>query len=147
MRLCEMTATEIAEVLGAATIARLACTKDGKPYVVPVAYAYEEEGGRGALLVHSLEGRKIAMMRDNPTVCVQVDSIEHMASWRSVVAWGRFQELEGEEAQRALDALVLRLLPPGADARRDPFAPPGMEDRVVMFRVELTETSGRAARP
>jgi nitroimidazol reductase NimA-like FMN-containing flavoprotein (pyridoxamine 5'-phosphate oxidase superfamily) len=144
MTLGSMTAAEIDELLARATMARLACQGEDRPYVVPVAYAYRD----GAVLVHSFLGTKVAMMRKNPRVCIQLDEIEHMASWRSVVAWGTFEELEGERAEAALRTLVERLLPPGAAAeRRDPFAPPGMEDQVVLFQVKLDEKSGRFARP
>jgi nitroimidazol reductase NimA-like FMN-containing flavoprotein (pyridoxamine 5'-phosphate oxidase superfamily) len=141
----EMTAAEIRELLVTSRIGRLACAKDGRPYVVPVFYAYDEDDR--ALLLHSLEGEKVAIMRENPEVCVQVDTIEHLRSWRSAVVRGRFVELKGDAARRALDALVLALQPPGADLRRDPFAPPGMEDRAVIYRIDVTEMTGRIARP
>jgi uncharacterized protein len=144
MMIADLTPLEIDAVLAGQTLARIACQQDGRPYIVPVNYIFAD----GAVLVHSLEGAKITMMRDNPQVCVQVDEIETMTSWRSVLAWGRFEELRGKEARAALRALVTRLLPPElADGAGDPFAPPGMEDRVVLFRVMLDERHGRAAIP
>ena len=35
------------------------------------------------------------MMRENPWVCVEVDHMDNLANWRSVIAWGRFEELGG----------------------------------------------------
>jgi len=32
-------------------------------------------------------------MRKNPEVCFQLDVIENLASWRSVICWGTFEEL------------------------------------------------------
>jgi nitroimidazol reductase NimA-like FMN-containing flavoprotein (pyridoxamine 5'-phosphate oxidase superfamily) len=144
MQLLDLSPSEIDDVLAAQTVARIACQEEGRPYIVPVAYAYAD----GAVLVHSLEGAKVRIMRANPRVCVQVDAVSGMTDWRSVVGWGDFEELAGDEARAALRALVARLLPPGAAADdADPFCPPGLEDRVVLFRVKLAERSGRAARP
>ena len=144
MQIVPMSADEIDAVLRAQTLARLACQESGRPYIVPIAYAFDGE----AVIVHSIEGEKVRIMRENPRVCFQVDAIDGMTTWRSVIGWGDFEELRGAEARDALRSLIGRLLPPGAVPEgSDPFAPPGLEDRVVMFRVKLTERSGRAARP
>jgi uncharacterized protein len=143
MQILDMTRAEIDDVLRAQQLARLACQAGGRPYIVPVAYAFDGE----TLFVHSLEGEKVRIMRANPRVCVHVDAIDGFSSWRSVLAWGDYEELHGEEARAALRLLVERFLPPGAAPDGDPFAPPGMEDKVVLFRVRLGETSGRASRP
>jgi len=143
MQIGEMTPTEIDDILRAQSVARLACQEGGRPYIVPVAYAYKD----GEVLVHSLEGAKVRIMRANPRVCFQVDAIEQIDAWRSVMGWGDFEELHGDEARSALDVLKDRLLPPDASGDGDPFAPPGMEDKVVLFKVRLLELSGREARP
>ena len=144
MQMLSMSAPEIDAVLREQSVARLAYQKGGRPYIVPINYAFDG----GAVLVHSLEGEKVRIMRDNPRVCLQVDAIEGPTSWRSVMGWGDFEELRGDDARAALRALVDHLLPPGAvPDGADPFAPPGMEDQVVMFRVRLVERAGRAARP
>ncbi len=143
MFLGALSPTEIDDLLRAETVARLACQEAGQPYVVPLNYACDGD----AIVVHSLEGRKIDIMRANPSVCVEVDQIEGMTSWRTVVASGRFEELRGDEAARALATLVTRLQPPGAGVKADPFAPPGLEDRVVLFRVRLLSREGRYAHP
>lgn len=137
----ELTAEEIDGVLAAEQIARLAYSKDGQPYVLPVAYVFDGE----ALYVHSLEGTKVAIMRSNPRVAIQVDQVEHLASWRSVMGIGVFQELKGDEAKSALRRLIDRLMPGSSAA--DPFSPPGLEHLAVLFRVRFTERTGRFATP
>lgn len=61
-------------------------------------------------------------MRANPEVCSQVDEIDDMANWRSVIAWGRYEELKGELAIAAMN-----LLSPGCPAHtaRPPDQPAG----------------------
>jgi uncharacterized protein len=144
MKLGSLTRAEVDEILRTQTIARLACQDGERPYVVPVAYAWDGE----AIYVHSLPGTKIESMRKHPQVCVQVDRIDGMTSWRSVVAWGKYDELHGEQARSALTLLVERLIPRGVPSNvADPFAPPSMADRAILFRVQLDERVGRFASP
>jgi hypothetical protein len=69
------------------------------PVVVPISYAYDGE----AIYGHGLDGLKVRMMRERPAVCFQIDRVESVDHWRSVIAGGgRFQELTGAAAMRAL---------------------------------------------
>lgn len=85
----EMTEEECIALLSAERLARLACAKDNQPYVVPIYYAYAGK----CLYAFSMPGQKIEWMRANPHVCVQVDVFVTGKQWRSVVAYGRYQEL------------------------------------------------------
>jgi nitroimidazol reductase NimA-like FMN-containing flavoprotein (pyridoxamine 5'-phosphate oxidase superfamily) len=98
---------EIEELLRTEVVARLGCHADGRTYVVPVTYVYDGD----ALLIQSADGLKVRMMRQNPLVCVEVDQIDNLANWRSVIAWGRFEELFGTAAAAALARLRERLHP------------------------------------
>ncbi len=80
---------ECEEVLRHATLARLGCSLDNQPYVVPVYVSYEEKH----IYVFSTRGKKIDWMRQNPNVCVQVDEIAGKSEWTSVIANGQYQEL------------------------------------------------------
>jgi nitroimidazol reductase NimA-like FMN-containing flavoprotein (pyridoxamine 5'-phosphate oxidase superfamily) len=80
---------ECEEILGRATLARLACCLENQPYVVPVYVAYEAN----YVYVFSTEGKKVQWMRTNPKVCVQVDEIAGQAGWTSVIVNGEYQEL------------------------------------------------------
>lgn len=55
--------------------------------MVPITYAYDGE----SLLGHSADGLKLRMMRRNPVVCVEIDHMDDLANWRSVIAQGRFE--------------------------------------------------------
>jgi len=79
-----LTDDQIDHVLNTQFIGRIGCSMKNKMYVVPVTYVFHE----GHIYVHSKEGLKIKMMRDNPEVCFQVDKIENMTNWRSVILWG-----------------------------------------------------------
>lgn len=80
---------EIERTLREQFVGRIGCHADGRTYVVPVAYAYHDN----CIYGHSIEGVKIRMMRKNPNVCFEVDRIDALSRWRSVIAWGHFEEL------------------------------------------------------
>ncbi len=127
MRMGQLNRDEIDDVLKTQVIARLGCHQDGRTYVVPVAYAYDGE----AVYVHSYEGQKLAMMRGNPDVCLEIEDLRGPVDWRTVLAWGRYEELSGPPADRALELLMARCPPPSRDG--------------TYFRIRLQERTGRFA--
>jgi nitroimidazol reductase NimA-like FMN-containing flavoprotein (pyridoxamine 5'-phosphate oxidase superfamily) len=61
---------------------------------------------------HTKEGLKIEMMRTNPMVCFEVDVMESMSNWRSVIAWGKFEEIKKPEERKAgMQKLIDRIMP------------------------------------
>jgi nitroimidazol reductase NimA-like FMN-containing flavoprotein (pyridoxamine 5'-phosphate oxidase superfamily) len=94
---------EIEQLLHTARVGRLGCVVDGDPYVVPINYEFRD----GAVYGHSLPGLKISALRENPRACVQVDQIETDLRWRSVLAFGNFEELK-DQRQEALTRLMAK---------------------------------------
>ncbi len=136
---------EIDKMLGAHSVGRLGCHADGRTYVVPIAYAYDD----GAIYGHSTEGLKLRMMRHNPQVCFEVDEVENVLDWRSVVAWGTFEELHGTDAEQAMRKLLIHFLPAKAQATTrylEKSRPGVMEAGAVIYRVRLYEKTGRCER-
>ena len=89
----DLSRAEIDEFLRRQRIARIGCHAGGETYVVPLIYAFDG----GAVVAVTTEGRKTAMLRENPRVCVEVDEYDAdgRGSWRSVIAQ------EPERAARA----------------------------------------------
>ena len=102
-----LSSAEIEDLLRTEVVARLGCHAEGRTYVVPIMYAYDGD----ALILQSADGLKLRMMQQNPLVCVEVDHIDNLANWRSVIAWGRFEELFGPAATAALLRLRERFQP------------------------------------
>ena len=99
---------QIEKVISENIIGRLGCHTNDEIYVVPISYAYDGE----YLYARSFEGMKISIMRKNPKVCFQVDTMKDMADWNSVILWGTFEELTNEKDRNlALDKLMSRPLP------------------------------------
>jgi len=59
---------------------------------------------------HSENGKKLNMMRSNPSICVQVDDVRDFFHWKSVIAWGNFEELKGIEASSGMRLLLQNIL-------------------------------------
>jgi uncharacterized protein len=134
----ELASAEIDEFLRGQRIARLGCHAGGATYVVPLIYAYED----GAVVAVTTEGRKTAMLRENPQVCVEVDEydVDGRGSWRSVIAYGKYEELRGDAIEPALTLLRERFArTAGRSAEPRPLGP-----NVVVLRIRLEEVSGRA---
>src|SRR5579864_5595973 len=100
----ELTRAEIEEVLTRGALGRIGCHAEGRTYVVPISYAYDGEN----VYAHSRDGLKIRTMRANPNICFEVDQVEDFGHWRSVIAWGRYEELIGASEERALKFLHSR---------------------------------------
>jgi len=134
----ELSRAEIDEFLRGQRIARLGCHARGVTYVVPLIYAYEN----GSVVAATTEGRKTAMLRENPLVCVEVDEYDTdgRGSWRSVIADGTCQELTGDAVEPALALLRERF----ARTAGRPAEQRRVEPGVVVLRIVLDEVSGRA---
>ena len=134
----ELSSGEIDEFLRSQRIARLGCHADGTTYVVPLIYAYED----GTLVAVTTEGRKTAMLRQNPQVCVEIDEYDAdgKGSWRSVIAHGTYEELAGDAVEPALALMRERFARTSGRAAE----PRPLGANVVVLRINFTEMSGRA---
>ena len=137
---------QIIDVISGSVIGRLGCHADGKTYVVPISYAYDGDYIYG----RTFEGMKLSMMRKNPHVCFQVDTMKDMADWESVIIWGKFEELtEEEEKQEALRILMNRRLPliSSETVKLSPEWPFNISSDAkvggILFKIDITEKTGR----
>jgi nitroimidazol reductase NimA-like FMN-containing flavoprotein (pyridoxamine 5'-phosphate oxidase superfamily) len=137
----------IETVLRHQIIGHIGCHANDITYVVPVSYAYEN----GYVYVHTEEGMKINMMRQNPKVCFAVHAMENMANWQSVVAWGDFEEItDTTEREKALKILLQRNLPVITSKTVEltpdwPFVPKDLNSNIkgIVFRIKLNIKTGK----
>jgi len=136
-----MTDGEIEAFLDAEVVARVGVFADGETYVVPVALV----ASGGALWGFSHEGRKLDMMRSNPRVCVELDRVRHLGSWRSVIVQGTFEELEGDEARRGTELIASRLASLATDdeSRRRLAEAVSMDPVPAVYRIVIRSATGR----
>lgn len=126
---------EARSLIAGGKMGRLGCVANGEPYVVPINYVFED----GAIYSHSLPGRKIDAMRTHSRVCLQVDQIENDLKWRSVIAFGNFEEIRVPSDRRSiLHKLMVRfplLTPVESVIARDASAPDAIVFRIIVDRV------------
>lgn len=138
--------TQINNLLSSQVVGRLACTDGNTPYVVPVTYMYDGKNIYG----QTRDGMKLEILRKNPNVCFEVDSMMDMANWQSVIVYGKFEELEGNEAQKARDSLFDRIFPmmTSSTIHAHEHEVTGEIDdsnrvKPVMYRIKILEKTGR----
>lgn len=135
----ELTGPAIEELLTSEAIARIGCISDGRVYVVPVTYVYDGIYVWG----HAMNGAKLTAMRADPRVCVEVEHVDDLSNWRSVIAWGTFEECAGKDWDTGMALLVERImplltLPPHPDLS-------GLR-RGSVYRIKLETKTGRFER-
>ena len=117
-------------------IGRLGCVDNGEPYVVPINYVFDD----GSVYSHSLPGRKIEALRAHRRACIQVDQIENDFKWRSVIAFGNFEEIRvPSERSSILGKLLARfplLTPVESVMARE------TEPNSVVFRIRVDRITG-----
>ncbi|MBL7748970.1 MAG: pyridoxamine 5'-phosphate oxidase family protein, partial [Chitinophagaceae bacterium] len=102
-----LTDEEINELLTENIFGRIGCTDGKQPYVVPTNYIFDGK----QIIAHSATGRKIRVMRDNPFVCLEVDEVKSFTDWKSVIVFGRYEEITEEKEQlQAMKLFVNRML-------------------------------------
>jgi len=141
-----LTEKESKEILKNNFLGRLGCSSQGVSYIVPINYLYEGT----SIIGHSPVGKKIKMMRTNPEVCFEVEEVQSFRDWKSVVAWGTYQEITDDaEKWEALKAFVDHLmfakvsetaLPPEVSEMR---AHPRTNVEVVVYKIHIKKITGR----
>ena len=148
----KLTEEQIELVLEENILGRIGCYDSGKSYVVPINYVYDGK----YIIAHSVAGMKINMMRKNPQVCFEVDEMKNYNEWKSVIAWGQYQELNEErERYAAMKLFVDRMMrlkisetaipPETSENRIHPRSPGNIKP--VIYRIVITERTGRFEMP
>jgi len=139
---------EIDDLIRSQMVVRIGCHADGITYIIPISYAYEEP----YFYCRVTKGQKLDMLRKNPEVCLQLDDTRNLSNWKSVICWGRFEELKADEdKQKAISLLSTRVLPilssetmhlsPEWPFSGDPQNVPG-----ILFRIKVDKRTGRFER-
>jgi len=126
---------EARNLIAGGRIGRLGCVDNGEPYVVPINYLFED----GSIYSHSMPGRKIDVLRTHPRACLQVDEIENDFEWRSVIAYGTFEEIRVPSDRKSiLSKLLARfplLTPVESVTAQDAGAPASIVFRIIVDRI------------
>lgn len=137
---------QIETLLNSQFVGRIGVHAKGVTYVVPISYAYDGT----SVYAHTYEGMKMDMMRKSPKVCFEVDDTRDMSNWQSVIAWGTFEEINGQEERiKALQVLNSRILPLQSSVTTHlgtawPFSDDDLSNvDGILFRIRLDQKTGR----
>ncbi len=144
----DLSEEQIEYVLKNELLGHIGCHADNITYVVPICYAYDGK----CIYGRTYDGMKIKMMRENPNVCFQVEYIENMVKWRSVICWGEFEELTDFDKRnkgiRVLEDRVLAVVEINA-FNQSPYWPFSISDlddvKGIIFRIHLNKKTGRVS--
>lgn len=116
-------------------LGRIGYQWQGIPYVLPVNYFYDGE----YIYIHSLPGQKIRALRISPDVCLQVDDIIDDYRWRSVIAFGKYQEVIDEQERIKILPLLFQNLP-----HLTPVESQAISERenLILFRILVDKLTG-----
>ena len=141
----ELTAAECEEILTRSDLGRLACARENQPYVVPIHFSFDAK--RKCLYAFSTVGQKIAWMRQNPKVCVEVEDVSDKNHWITVLAFGRYEELDDSPSESGARNVAQQLfskrpewwLPAAAkvDSRE--------HHAMLIYRIQIDRMTGRRA--
>ena len=112
----------------------------GRPYVVPMHYAYDGE----CVYLFTTEGAKTENIGHNPEVCLQVEEIRDPSHWRSVMVFGRAERLSrAEDTERAMQLITgsnPTLTPAINRTQIDSW---GRAANVAVYRIKVEAMDGR----
>ena len=139
----ELDREEIDAILQRNNVGRIAFSFRDRVDIEPIHYVHDDRWIYG----RTTYGTKIETISRNYWVAFEVDEVEELFRWRSIVIRGGFYNLsdeatpQSEELQeRAVE--ILRRLIPETFTENDPFP-----DRRLLFRVAIQEVRGLEAMP
>lgn len=139
----ELTDEESRALLARNQVGRLAFAHRDRIDIEPIHYTYAD----GWLYGRTTPGAKLEAVSHDRWVAFEVDEIDALFDWRSVVVKGavyllRADGSEMERAQYATAVAMVRRVVPEAFTADDP-----LPERAILFRIHVDELTGRAATP
>jgi nitroimidazol reductase NimA-like FMN-containing flavoprotein (pyridoxamine 5'-phosphate oxidase superfamily) len=141
---------QIDKILSSCDVCRVAMVDGGAPYVVPMNFGYTLKDSVITLYFHCAgEGRKIDVLKSNPSVCVEMDcghrlieaetACGYTMEFESIIGSGRAKFLtEPAEKRFALNQVMKKF-----SDRNDFTYEDKMLDLVSVFKVTLEEYAGK----
>ena len=141
---------DIVDVLRRCNVIRLGLNTGGYPYVVPMNFGIESEGGSFILWFHSApHGLKLELIRQNPKVGFEADCSLNLVvgerargytmEYESVIGHGDIEICEDSIAKRRGLKAIMRHYAPGRDFdfRDDEIAD------LVVLRLDVVQITGK----
>lgn len=135
--------TECEQLLSRNHVARIAYSFHDRVDIEPVHYVYD----RGSMFGRTSPGSKLTTLTHNHWMAAEVDEVDGLFEWRSVVVHGSLYTVSpdvpgAEAAAWARGIELLRALIPETGTDDDP-----VRFRSIIFEIRIEEMSGREATP
>lgn len=136
---------EIEAILHKSRVCRIGMTDDSGPYIVPMSFGYSDN----AVYLHSaLEGRKIDIMRQNPRVCFECDTLIEIVTsdkpcnwgmkYRSVIGFGQASFIDDPEEKRTALSIIMEKY----SGQSFKFKEPSLQMTAVI-KIDISHMSGK----
>ncbi|KYG67987.1 hypothetical protein AZI87_01575 [Bdellovibrio bacteriovorus] len=129
-------------ILKKASFGHLGFQKKDRMMILPINFLYKDKN----IYSHSLEGSKLEAMREHPRVCLQTEVTESAIKWKSVIAWGQFEECSEQDANQMMRDLIKNM-----NLTHQKFGGSSLEidfsallERAVIYRIKIDEVVGRS---
>jgi nitroimidazol reductase NimA-like FMN-containing flavoprotein (pyridoxamine 5'-phosphate oxidase superfamily) len=137
----ELSRDEVEETINRNRVGRIAFSFHDRVDIQPIHYIYE----RGWLYGRTSEGEKIYTLKHNQWVAFEIDEVNDLFDWRSVVVHGSFWLIHPQGSPRAEElwakaAKLVGQIVPGALTENDPVS-----FRHTLFRIAVGEAHGKEA--
>jgi nitroimidazol reductase NimA-like FMN-containing flavoprotein (pyridoxamine 5'-phosphate oxidase superfamily) len=137
----EMSREDMKDMLRQVGYGHLGCSRNNEPYVVPVHYAYSE----AFIYLYTTEGKKVEIIRENPRVCLQVESVTDNQNWKSVIVTGDAEQVVNEEEREKALEMIAEINPTLMPAVSVHWMDSWVRENVeVILRLEAKLMTGRA---
>jgi nitroimidazol reductase NimA-like FMN-containing flavoprotein (pyridoxamine 5'-phosphate oxidase superfamily) len=143
MQIEQLKEEECLKILKLKQLGRIACSYNDQPYIVPLNFVFD---GDKYLYASSVIGQKITWMRKNPLVCIEVDQIDGQNDWKTVVVYGKFEELPNTSEfadLRDFAGEILSKYPVGEQlpdrTGKDKTIP---ENNTIFYRISIEKMTG-----
>lgn len=141
--------SEIIRIMEACDVCRLALHGGDYPYILPLNFGMEAEGGHITLYFHGADsGRKYELIEADSRAAFEMDCAHRLVTdpekgyctmeYESVIGCGRVAFVEGEEKHRAL-SLIMAHYHPGEAFPFNPAAIP----RTRVMKLEAERVTGK----
>ena len=140
----EMAAGEAQALLKKVGYGHLGCAREGRPYVMPIHYAY----GDPDIYIFTTEGMKTEFIAANPEVCLQVEEVVDPTNWKSVIATGKAERLTDQQEIEHAMQFITRENPTLTPALNKMWIDSwGRASNVTLYRIHPDIISGRQTLP
>ena len=138
----ELDPAECTELLKRHHVGRMAFSRKDVVDIEPIHYVFDD----GWLYGRTQPGTKMEILTHHRWIALEVDEIDALFDWRSVVVKGGFYILRREGSTQEQEIYdkgveVLRRLVPETLTPDDP-----LPERAILFRIHINEMFGREAR-